>query len=311
MEQIHVPLRGRELALVHPFRFEGFTGRCHVTVPVQETGPPALILTGAFQGPRSMRSVVDRVGRETVTMTVEPPGSTGDEVLPARLDFEWLARSMIALLDELRLDTVNIIGASYATPLAFLLAALHPERVGRVVLAGATTALEGEAAAAAVQSVDLLEERQMERFAEVVCGQVINQDPNIHIVRRRQVLGLMRRQLTKLSELDSARYIENTRRVLRAPDKLADIGPVDVPVLVFTGEHDRLTPPDGGRRLLRRIPRGVFTLIRHTDHLFFLEDPGTTVELTARFLDGTLDESLELTTPLESSSARRADVIRI
>lgn len=299
MEQIHSRLRGHELALVHPFVFEGYAGRCHVTVPVSEREAPCLILTGAFQGPRSMRSIVDRIGRDSVTITVELPGSTGDEVLPARFGFEWLAASLISAMDELRLEMVNIIAPSYATPLAFYLSALYPDRVGRVVLAGATTALEGESAVAAARSVELLEARRMGPFAAVVCERVVNQDPSIHIIRRRQVLGLIRRQLTRLSEIDSARYIENTRRVLRAPDQLADVGPMTGPTLVYTGEHDLLTPPPGGRRLLQRIPRGVFTLIRHTDHLFYLEDPATTVELMARFLDDTLDGSLESITPLE------------
>ena len=302
MEQIDVPLRGRELTLVHPFAFEGYHGRCHVTVPVTEREAPCLILTGAFQNPRSMRTIVDRIGRDSVTVTVELPGSTGHEVLPARIGFDWLAASVISVMDELRLDLVNIIGPSYATPLAYHLSALHPDRVGRVVLAGAAPGLKGEAAAESLRSIELLEARRMGPFVDLLCEWMVNQDPEIHIVRRRQVLGLIRRQLTRLSDVDSARYVENTRRVLRVPEQLADIGPMTGPTLVYTGEHDLLTPPAAARRLLRRIPQGVFTLIRHTDHLSLLEDPTTSIELMARFLDNTLDESLESITPLESAS---------
>lgn len=309
MELIDAPLRGRELALVHPFRYEGYTGRCHVTVPVEETGAPVMFLTGAFQGPRSLRAAIDHFGSYCVTITVEPPGSVGDEVLPARRGFEWLTRSVLDLMDELRLDAVNIVAASYATPLAFCLAGTHPERVGRVVLAGATTGFEGDVRTRVARTTDLLEQGDVDQFAELVCDLVINLDPDVHVVRRRQVLGLMRRQLRKLSAVETARYIENTRRVLDAPDRLAGIDPPTGPVLVYTGEHDRLTPPDAGRRMLKRLPQGVFTLIRDTDHLFFLESPRTAIELTARFFANTLDGPLESTSTLEFSSVSGTTVV--
>ena len=296
------PLRGRELALVHPFRFEGYTGRCHVTVPVEETGAPVMFLTGAFQGPRSLRAAIDHFGRYCVTITVEPPGSADDEVLPARHGFQWLTDSVLSLMDELRLDAVNIVAASYATPLAYCLAGDHADRVRRVVLAGATTGFEGDVRTRVARTADLLEAGQTDEFADLVCDLVINLDPSVHVIRRRQVHGLMKRQLRKLSPLDAARYIENTRRVLAAPDRLADVSPPTGPVLVYTGVHDRLTPPDSGRRLLQRMPQSVMTLIHDTDHLFFLENPQTAIELASRFFADTLDEPLETTTALEYAS---------
>ncbi len=309
MEQIHVPLRGRELALVHPFRFEGYTGQCHVTVPIEETGSPVMFLTGAFQGPRSMRSAVEYFGRYCVTLTVEPPGSAGDEVLPARYGFEWLSRSVVALLDQLRLDSVDIVAASYATPLAYCFASMHPQRVRRLVLAGATTGFEGDVRTRVARTVDLLEAGETDRFAELVCDLVINTDPDVDVIRRRQVLGLMRRQLRKLTDVEAARYVENTRRVLDAPAQLTDVDPPTIPVLVYTGEHDRLTPPEAGRRLTRRLPQGRFTTIHDTDHLFFLESPQTAIELAARFFADSLDGPLETTTALELTSTDESVVV--
>ncbi len=309
MEQIDAPVRGRELALVHPFRFEGYTGRCHVTVPTEETGAPVMFLTGAFQGPRSMRSAIDHFGGYCVTLTVEPPGSDGDEVLPARLGFDWLARSLIELMDNLRLESVDIVAASYATPLAYCLASVHPDRVGRVVLAGATTGFDPAVHNRVARTVDLLEAGEMDEFAELVCDLVINTDPTVHVVRRRQVWRLMERQLRKLSDVDAARYAENTRRVLDAPRRLAHVDPPTVPVLVYTGEHDRLTPPASGRRLQRRLPQGVFTAIRNTDHLFFLEDPQTAIELAARFFADRLHGPLDSTTALEGTSTPEPAIV--
>ena len=171
-----------------------------------------------------------------------------------------------------------------------------------LVLAGTTTGFEPEVHHRVARTVELLEAGKMDEFAELVCELVINTDPNVHVVRRRQVWGLMRRQLRKLSDVDAARYAENTRRVLDAPGQLAHVDPPTLPVLIYTGEHDRLTPPESGRRLQRRLPRGAFTAIRNTDHLFFLERPQTAIELAARFFAGSLDGPLDTTTTLERTS---------
>jgi pimeloyl-ACP methyl ester carboxylesterase len=58
------------------------------------------------------------------------------EPLPPEFGIDFLAECILRIADTHELEQINVIAASYGTPTAFRFAQLHPERVGKVVLAG-------------------------------------------------------------------------------------------------------------------------------------------------------------------------------
>jgi pimeloyl-ACP methyl ester carboxylesterase len=59
---------------------------------------------------------------------------------------------------------------------------------------------------------------------------------------------------------------------------------IDVPVIVVSGEHDRVDPPDVLRReLLSRIPQAKLHVLPHVGHLSPFEAPGDVAELVKAF----------------------------
>jgi len=64
--------------------------------------------------------------------------------------------------------------------------------------------------------------------------------------------------------------------------KMLDV--IDVPTLVMTGTHDRLTPPGAGERIAGAIKGAVLDVIPETGHMSMLERPDAFNERLKAFL---------------------------
>ncbi len=69
---------------------------------------------------------------------------------------------------------------------------------------------------------------------------------------------------------------------LDVENRLADIRR---PVLVVTGEHDRVTVPEGGYAIAEAVPEADFVLIRDAGHMAFAEKPQAVRRAIEHFFD--------------------------
>ena len=69
---------------------------------------------------------------------------------------------------------------------------------------------------------------------------------------------------------------------LAVEDRLADIRR---PVLVVTGEHDRVTVPEGGYAIAEAVPESDFVLIKDAGHMAFAEKPDAVRRAIEAFFD--------------------------
>ena len=69
---------------------------------------------------------------------------------------------------------------------------------------------------------------------------------------------------------------------LDVEDRLAD---VRRPVLVVTGEHDRVTVPEGGYAIAEAVPEADFVLIKDAGHMAFAEKPKAVRRAIEAFFD--------------------------
>jgi L-proline amide hydrolase len=63
------------------------------------------------------------------------------------------------------------------------------------------------------------------------------------------------------------------------------LGEIDVPTLIVSGRHDEATPAQQ-RRLQEGIRGSQWTLLDHSAHLTFVEEPERYLEVLTSFLDG-------------------------
>ena len=74
-----------------------------------------------------------------------------------------------------------------------------------------------------------------------------------------------------------------------AHDASTRLAAVTAPTLVLHGEADQMVLPDNGRHLAQLIPRGRLHLIGGVGHLFWWEEPATTLHLVSEHFLATSD----------------------
>lgn len=268
--------------------YEGFQARYHLASqsgqPSCPTRPVILFLGGAFQPRNSWAALARSFDRQASALTLDLPGTIDYELTSSTFGFAWFATFVVHVLDLLDIKKIHIVSASYGTGLAYCLASIYSERVERLVLIGAVKELDQNGRSVITKTAELLKHGDVKEAARYGCFLALqNLDPRLKIKRQEQVLKVVYRYLSRLSEIESERYIANTERILNFKQTIESLPIPHCAVLGFTGEHDTLTTPTLCRSFLQTLPNATFTLIKNADHLAILEDPQTVSELIEQF----------------------------
>lgn len=190
-------------------------------------GPPVVLLASPLALAATYRPTVRRLGRTHRVYAVQMPGcGRGSRVTGWGVTqyADWAAR----LLDRLGLGDVTLIGHSYTGAVALKVAARHPGRVGRLVVA--------DSAGVERDSVPRVFVAQLKDFLIVELGLALSawHHPGFNAV------------------FHTRNFVRLIRDSLRA-GAVADAGRVAVPTLVAWGGLDHTTPPDRTAVLARHL----------------------------------------------------------
>jgi 3-oxoadipate enol-lactonase len=162
------------------------------------------------------------------------PGHGASPVGPRSI--EGLARSLLDLLDELRLDRVHFCGLSLGGMIGIWLGANAPDRVERLVLC--CTAAHLPTRAFWQERADTVRAHGVEAIADVVIVRWFTTrfaDEHLETVRR------FRRMLAETPAEGYARCCE----AIRDMDQRGDLARIEVPTTVVFGAHDPVVSEDG------------------------------------------------------------------
>ncbi len=274
-----------ELTL-HGFRYVG-----RVIESERALYDPILFLSGAFQTMSSWDRFIRYFHGKTSLIVVDVPGMGEADLLPEVYGLDFLAESVDAMLSHLGIPRVNVLAASYGSPIAYEFAKAYPQRISHLALAGIMREIPPDQEEPVNHSLACLRRDDLLAFAEVILQGLMCQNPNAEIKSRRAVARLLRSQLLQMTPQHVDRYIANTLRLfLHSP--LDITRSPNVPALVFTGEHDTFTKPSYCKEIARSFPNAVFTTIQSADHLCHMEQFDTVVHLIDRFYeDQPLDDT--------------------
>ncbi|AOE83390.1 alpha/beta fold hydrolase [Pseudomonas sp. TCU-HL1] len=259
---------------------------------------PILMLGGAFQSFRSFGAEVQELLPHHPVILLDLPSQGCNLQLAPELSLEQLADLVAAFADELELPPLMPIGLSYGSALAALFAVRHPRHCARLLLAGITAFGRPGARRMLEESLELLAEGQIVRFAQGALTGLINplrlEETGISRVFRKALL----RQMQRLSPQEIERYRQNSRRLL---DFTGFEQHPACPTLVLAGEYDHFTQPWEHAGFAAACADADCALIHNGDHLAQFEQREACASFYRPFLQGT---ALPLASPGATRLAR-------
>lgn len=197
------------------------------------------------------------------------PGYRDSDPLPAHTpSANDYAVALAALLDTLGVRETWVASNSWGTLIALAFADLYPQRARGLVLGGPTAGY-GTLPAAEQQAMAA---KRAARIASVGPVRMVEEDsPNL--VSPQASPELLAKLRSGGEELTVEGYAQ-AARMLYATDGLAVIARLKHPILILSGEQDRITPPPANsHKLQAAAQRSTLEMIPGVGHLPHLEVP--------------------------------------
>ncbi|WP_186117421.1 3-oxoadipate enol-lactonase [Burkholderia gladioli] len=207
---------------------------------------PWLVFSNSLGADLSMWAAqVDALGAHFNLLRYDTRGHGHSEAPVGAYTIDQLAGDVIGLLDHLGIERAHFCGISMGGLTGAALAARHPRRIGRAVLAntaakiGSPEVWEPRAAKARDEGMRALVDAVLQRWFK---KEFFAAEPRlVDVVRDTFVHN------------DKQGYAANCD-ALNAADLREEVKGIALPVLVVTGAHDMSTPPALGRELAAAIP---------------------------------------------------------
>lgn len=243
-------------------------------------GPPLLLVHGFPSNSAAWSAIVPRLEAERSMVALDMVGFGQSTRQPRKpMTGDAYADRLVALLDALDLDRIDVAGLSWGGSVVQRLAARHPERVDRLVLLASVNAahvlplrtsnLLGLAVAIRFPAVA---RRVVRRF---LAGTSADPDLPVDALVRAYVEPL----LVPGTLAAMRRFVRDTART-----QPIDLRAIAAPTLVVAPQADRIVPPVMQEEIAALIPNARYEPIPAIGHAVQFEAPGRLVALMRDFL---------------------------
>jgi pimeloyl-ACP methyl ester carboxylesterase len=268
------------------YRKEVKVGRYKISYYQQGHGDCLVLLHGFLNSAVSYRHVFKTLAVRGRVIVPDLPGS-GKSGKPLKFNYSLdnLADFLAAFLDELKIKTCVLGGASTGGALALRFALKYPERLEKLLLidsAGLKKAGRGDKA-----------------FLNLPMDQELSADPS-------DLLKLYLRQFSHdeaVTVEQRMKYLETMtdRASLRCAEKIIKangmfavegISGINLPTLIVWGERDRVLAESNASKFVKKIPGSRYVMIPEAGHLPHEESPEDFNTVLLDFLKGDIPRAV-------------------
>ena len=247
------------------------------------TGQPLILIGGFAMVKETWAPLSEMLAEHFRVITFDNRGA-GESTVP-EVDFTVadMAADVVGLMDALKIEKVHIFGVSLGGLITQILALDHGNRVRKAVLGCTThggrhalpqdpevTALLAAAADPAVPAEEAIRRRM-----------ALNISARFHREMPQETEAFIQMAIRHQLSLKGAQGQMKALSVFNVKRRLGDIR---CPVLVITGDEDKMVPPGNSRLLAEGIPGAELCIIKEAGHSFFREEPGKVCRVVAEFL---------------------------
>jgi len=249
-------------------------------IEVHGAGRPLLLLAGLAMDVTLWYGLVPGLARHFQVITHDPRGSGRTKADFDNLSTGVMAEDALAVMDHLGIERAHVLGFSMGGMTAQVLAARHPERIDRLVLASSAASM-GTAGMLAMRLVVKL-------FASRHCMAHSGAAMLPWLLGER---GL--KQENVVDSLSRRKYVPTLAgfsaqcEALGAHDGQDMLPSITAPTLCISGDQDVLIPPVRTRAMAKKLPDARFDDLPDCGHMCYLEAPDLFQRRVVNFLDAT------------------------
>lgn len=244
-----------------------------------------LFLHGIGGGRKNWTPQLAASGEIMTAAAVDLRGYGASAVGKAQSTVDDYCADILRIKDEFAADRMVLVGLSYGSWIATSFAMRHPEMLAGLVLSGGCTGMseaspEEREAFRVSREVPLNAGQTPADFAPAVVNVIAGPDAS----------GEIRAQLLEsMASIPAATY-RDALVCFTNPRERFDFSQLTMPVLMMTGEHDRLAPPDEIRSVAERIYRQAsnadvrFEVVANAGHVCNVEQPDAYNRVLLEFL---------------------------
>ncbi|MCW5959654.1 MAG: alpha/beta hydrolase [Pyrinomonadaceae bacterium] len=236
------------------------------------TGEPLILIPGFASGAWTWFKQSEDLSKDFQIITFDPRGigrsKTSDEDLQ-NLSIEVFVKDILQILDELKVEKANVLGASFGGFVAQEFALSFPERLNKLILA--CTSYGGakhvkpdiEILRSFTPDPALTHTEQIRKFLRPAFTEEFNQNCSDMVEK---VCRL--REENEVAEAVYTAQLE-TAFTFNFEDRVSKIS---AETLIITGDKDSVVPMGNSLNLADKIPNAKLKIIKNGSHLFFIEN---------------------------------------
>jgi pimeloyl-[acyl-carrier protein] methyl ester esterase len=244
-------------------------------------GPPLVMVHGWGLHSGIWATLMPRLHRHFRVTCIDLPGHGASRGWEAGFDME----AAVAAALDVAPRRAAWLGWSLGGQVALAAAAACPSRVARLVLAATTPRFVTGPGWPLGVTPEVLAGFSASLVADY--RKTVGDFLALQVRGDRQATTLLRQLRETVFErgLPEPGALRSGLRVLAETDLRPLLPRLFQPTLVFSGQRDRLTPPEAGRRMAKILPGGQFHMSPSAAHAPFLSHPGEFTDRVTEFLE--------------------------
>lgn len=238
-------------------------GGARIHYEISGRGQPLVLTTGQGTGPEARAELIAGLARDHAVLSYDQRGTGRSERVAQGQPIEALAEDIVGLMDAAGFARADVLGLSTGTGKATALAARHPARVTRLVLAAPWT--HGDAYLQTIQQMRMAAARTMppDHHAHL----------NAHIIyppeyRRAHHARFARLAADALKAPQDAAGIAARLNAILAFDARPLYPRIACPALVMAARDDQIMPSWFAEEAARLLPDARLVVLDGGGHMF-------------------------------------------